>query len=68
MTAPSHLFDTGLARRRLARARRTGFADFLVARMAADLDDRLGAVLRTFTTCLDLATPTTAAARVLAAR
>ncbi|TXM67572.1 methyltransferase domain-containing protein [Methylobacterium sp. WL120] len=68
MTAPSHLFDTGLARRRLARARRTGFADFLVARMAEDLDDRLGAVLRTFTTCLDLATPTTAAARVLAAR
>lgn len=68
MTAPSHLFDTVLARRRLARARRAGFADFLVARVAEDLDDRLGAVLRSFTSCLDLATPTPAAAELLAAR
>ena len=68
MTAPQTLFDTGLARRRLVRARRIGFADFLVTRVAEDLDDRLGAVLRTFTTCLDLATPTGAAAGILSAR
>ena len=68
MTAPSLLFDTALARRRLVRAQRAGFADFLVARVAKDLDDRLGAVLRTFTACLDLATPTFDAARVLSAR
>lgn len=68
MTAPSHLFDTVLARHRLSRARRTGFADFLVARVAEDLDDRLGAVLRSFASCLDLATPTAAAAEVLSAR
>ncbi|MCJ2005777.1 methyltransferase domain-containing protein [Methylobacterium sp. J-092] len=68
MTAPSPLFDTVLARRRLARAQRAGFADFLIARVAEDLDDRLGAVLRDFTRSLDLATPTAAAARVLSAR
>ncbi|RZK81273.1 MAG: SAM-dependent methyltransferase, partial [Methylobacterium sp.] len=48
MTAPP-LFDTGLARRRLARAHRAGYADFLLRRVVDDLDDRLGAVLRTFT-------------------
>jgi SAM-dependent methyltransferase len=68
MTAPSPLFDTVLARRRLARAQRADFADFLIARVAEDLDDRLGAVLRDFTRSLDLATPTAAAARVLSAR
>ncbi|MFD1280020.1 methyltransferase domain-containing protein [Methylobacterium goesingense] len=54
---PPPLFDTGLARRRLARARRAGYADFLLRRVVEDLDDRLGAVLRTFPTALDLATP-----------
>jgi SAM-dependent methyltransferase len=62
------LFDTALARRRLARARASGFADFLLARAAEDLDDRLGAVLRRFTSALDLGTPAPAAARILARR
>jgi SAM-dependent methyltransferase len=68
MAAPSDLFDTALARHRLARAGRTGYAGFLLDRLAEDLDDRLGAVLRSFSTVLDLATPAPAAARVLAAR
>ena len=62
------LFDTALARRRLARAGRIGYPDFLLRRLAEDLDDRLGAVLRRFDTVLDLATPNAAAMRVLAAR
>lgn len=68
MDAPAALFDTALARRRLARAERGGYAGFLHDRLAEDLDERLGAVLRGFTTVLDLATPTPAAARVLATR
>ncbi len=44
---PPPLFDAGLARRRLARAHRIGYADFLMRRVVDDLDDRLGAVLRT---------------------
>ncbi|MFD0937253.1 SAM-dependent methyltransferase, partial [Methylobacterium trifolii] len=68
MDRPPPLFDTALARTRLARARAAGYADFLLNTLAEDLDDRLAAVLRTFTCVLDLATPTDAAARVLAAR
>ena len=56
------LFDTALARRRLARARGEGYADFLLARAAEDLDDRLAAILRRFPRALDLGTPTAAAA------
>jgi SAM-dependent methyltransferase len=67
MTDPLPLFDTALARRRLARARAAGYADFLLARLAADLEDRLGAVLRRFPRALDLATPTAAAAERLRA-
>jgi SAM-dependent methyltransferase len=68
MDAPATLFDTALARRRLARAERNGFAGFLTDRLAEDLDDRLGAVLRDFSSALDLATPGLAATRLLAAR
>lgn len=64
MTAPP-LFDTGLARRRLARAHRAGYADFLLRRVVDDLDDRLGAVLRTFTEAVDLGTPASLAAERL---
>ena len=56
------LFDTALARRRLARARRIGYADFLLRRALDDLDDRLAAVLRRFPLALDLAGPTSAVA------
>lgn len=59
------VFDRGLVRARLARARREGYADFLVARAAEDLSERLDAVLRTFPTIVDLATPTDHAARAL---
>jgi SAM-dependent methyltransferase len=68
MEAPSALFDTDLARRRLARARQNGYADFLLDRLAEDLDDRLRAVLRTFSSVLDLGSPAPAAAQVLRAR
>ena len=62
MTRPPPLFDTALARRRLIRAQRAGFADFLLARLVEDLDDRLAAVLRSFAVAIDLGTPTAAAA------
>ena len=61
------LFDRALVRRRLARARAAGYADFLLARVLDDLEDRLGAVLRTFPLALDLAAPAPGlAARLLA--
>ena len=60
------LFDSALIRKRLARARRAGFADFLVARVVDDLSDRLDAVLREFPRALDLGTPVPAAAIWLA--
>lgn len=60
------LFDSALIRKRLARARRLGFADFLVARAVDDLSDRLDAVLREFPRALDLGTPVPAAATWLA--
>ena len=68
MEAPSALFDTDLARRRLARARQTAYAGFLLDRLVEDLDDRLGAVLRSFSSVLDLGSPAPAAAQVLRAR
>ena len=61
MSAPDvpHLFDRALLRRRLARAALQGAAgaDFLLARAAFDLAERLGAILRPFDRALDLATP-----------
>ncbi|CAA2143762.1 methyltransferase domain-containing protein [Methylobacterium bullatum] len=65
MTSPPPLFDTALARLRLLRATRAGYADFLLARLAEDLDDRLAAVLRPFPEALDLGTPSSAPARHL---
>ena len=57
MSAPL-VFDRPLARRRLARAQASGFADFLLARAADDMEDRLAAVLRNFPLALDVGTPT----------
>lgn len=54
---PHLLFDRPLARRRLARARRAGAADFLLVRAADDLADRVGSVLRDFPAALDIGTP-----------
>ncbi|QFU17801.1 methyltransferase domain-containing protein [Microvirga thermotolerans] len=64
MTAPV-VFDRSLVRRRLARALRAGYADFLLDRAVADLEERLAPVLRTFAEALDVGTPTPAAADLL---
>lgn len=67
MSAP-HIFDRALIRRRLMRARRTGGSpDFLIARAADELSDRLGAVLREFKVGVDIGSATDHGARVLAA-
>lgn len=57
MDTTSPLFDTGLVRRRIARARAGGYAGFLLERVADDLEDRLAAVTRAFPLGLDLGTP-----------
>ncbi len=68
MTEQPLLFDRALVRKRLARAHRQGFADFLVERAADDLSDRLSAITRTFPVAIDLGSPTDAAGRILRAR
>ena len=57
MSTPSPLFDTAVLRHRLSRAVTGGYAGFLLARVAEDLDDRLSAVLRDFRTVVDVASP-----------
>lgn len=57
MTAPL-VFDRRLVRQRLARASYDGYADFLLDRVADDLIDRLGTVLRGFALAADIGTPT----------
>ena len=64
MAAPL-VFDRSLLRTRLARARREGYADFLLRRVLEDASERLGVVLRPFPRALDLGTPTEAAVRWL---
>src|SRR3712207_1576432 len=59
------VFDRPLVRRRLARALSQGYADFLLARAIEDLEERLSAVLRSFSLALDVGTPTPAAAEAL---
>jgi SAM-dependent methyltransferase len=54
------VFDRALLRRRKARARALGAETFLIDRVASDLADRLGAVLREFPTAVDLGTPSDA--------
>jgi SAM-dependent methyltransferase len=64
--APAPLvFDRSLVRRRLARAVRSGYEDFLLARAVEDLDERLTPILRAFPRALDVGTPTPAAADLL---
>jgi SAM-dependent methyltransferase len=57
VSAP-RIFDRPLVRRRLARAKATGYAGFLLRRAVDDLADRLAAVLRPFPLALDIGTPT----------
>lgn len=63
---PTSLFDRTLVRSRLTRARRIGYADFLLKRAVEDAQDRLAAVLRPFEAALDLGTPSPALAGALA--
>ena len=51
------LFDRALLRVRQARARKQGAATFLLDRVNEEMDERLHAVLRTFTNAADIATP-----------
>jgi SAM-dependent methyltransferase len=61
MSAP-RVFDRLLVRRRLMRALKGGYADFLLRRAIDDFAERLGTVLRRFPLALDVSTPTAALA------
>ena len=65
-SAPA-IFDRGLLRRRLARAATRGAPDFLMARAADDLADRLAGIRRPFPRSLDLCTPSAHFAEIVAA-
>jgi SAM-dependent methyltransferase len=65
MSAP-RVFDRPLLRRRRRRAEKLGAATFLIDRVAADLAERLSAVLRRFTLAVDLGSPTGALRGALA--
>ena len=60
------VFDRMLLRARQRRARVLGAETFLIDRVAADLAERLGAVLRQFDVAVDLGTPTDAVREALA--
>ena len=62
------VFDRALYRRRLGRALSAGYPDFLLTRVAEDLDERLSTVLRRFDVALDAGTPLPVAAPALASR
>ncbi|WP_159727080.1 methyltransferase domain-containing protein [Methylosinus sp. Ce-a6] len=66
LSAPA-IFDRGLLRRRLARAAARGAPDFLLARAADDLADRLAGIRRPFPRSLDLCTPSAHFADIVAA-
>lgn len=63
-----HIFDRQLLRVRRRRATRIGPATFLIDRVAAELAERLAAVLRSFDLAVDLGSPTDALARTLSGR
>jgi len=67
MTQGPTIFDRSLLRLRQRRARAAGPATFLVDRVAAELGERLSAVLRSFDVAVDLGTPTDALRHALAA-
>lgn len=70
MTGPAapRLIDRSLLTARMARAERLGLETFLLDRVAEDFADRLAAVLRTFTSAIDLGSPQQRLQQVLAAR
>ena len=57
MSAPSVIFDKALLEARRQRARKQGAETFLLDRVAADLGERLSAVLRRFEHAADIGTP-----------
>jgi len=65
MSANPTIFDRTLLRARRERARALGPETFLLDRVAADLADRVAAVLRQFERVVDLGTPTDAVRRAL---
>jgi SAM-dependent methyltransferase len=71
VSAPPQIFDRALVNRRLdrawARARPGGGADFLLARAAEELSERLSLVKRRFAVAADLGTPGRHAALALVA-
>lgn len=67
MSSNPAIFDRRLMRLRQARARALGPETFLIDRVAADLAERLDAVLRTFERAADIGTPANAVRRVLKA-
>jgi len=66
MSVGPTIFDRRLLRARQQRARALGPETFLLNRIAAELGERLSAVLRQFDRAVDLGTPTDAVRRVLA--
>ncbi|MGO9429232.1 class I SAM-dependent methyltransferase [Rhodoblastus sp.] len=67
MTSPPKIFDRSLLRQRLARASRAAIpCDFLMTRVAEDLAFRLSTVQRAFPRALDLGSPHSAIAEILA--
>jgi SAM-dependent methyltransferase len=64
-TGPT-IFDRLLLRRRRARAAALGPENFLLERVATDMDERLSTVLRTFERAVDLGTPGDVLRRALA--
>jgi SAM-dependent methyltransferase len=60
MSGSPIIFDRALLRARRRRARALGPETFLIDRVAADLAERLSAVLRQFDIAVDLGTPTDA--------
>lgn len=65
MSGTAIIFDRALVRQRLGRALAAGYPDFLLARAAEDLDERLAAVLRRFALAADLGTALPVAVPVL---
>lgn len=61
-------FDRALLEQRQRRAQALGAETFLLDRVAGDMAERLGAVLRTFSQGTDIGTPTDAVAALLAPR
>lgn len=65
---PPRFFDRALLRRRQRRAQALGAETFLFDRVAADMDERLGAVVRKFDHAADIGSPGAAVMQVLRAR